>query len=105
MRQLGKFACAVMREGPKRFAISAADARGAIDQLAHRSRNGPGEDQTDDDGRQYDGKRCQNELAAFLIEVVENVARRSRCVNDTRYPTFDDHRHCRKYVNADPAAD
>ena len=51
VRQLGDFAGAVMRQRLKGVAIAAADARGAIDQLAHRPGNGAREDQTDDDRR------------------------------------------------------
>ena len=56
VRQLGKLARAVMGERLKCVAVAAADARGAIDQLAHRAGDGPGENQTDDDGRENDGQ-------------------------------------------------
>src|SRR4051795_11164662 len=94
-----------MGERPKRVAVATADARGAIDQLAHRTGDGSGENQADDDGREDDGQRCQDELAALLIEMVEDVARRSRGVDDTSHAVVDDDRHRREYVDADAAAD
>ena len=50
-------------------------------------------------------KSRQNELAALLIEMVEDVARRSRCIDDTRDAVVDDDRHRREHVDADAAAD
>ena len=105
VRQLGELARAVMGERPKRVAVAAADARGAIDQLAHRAGDGSGENQTDDDGREDDGQRRQDELAALLIEMVEDVARRSRRVDDAGHAVVDDDRHRREHVDADAAAD
>ena len=105
VRQLGELARAVMGERLECVAIAAADARGAIDQLAHRAGNGSRENQADNDGREDDGQCRQNELAAFLIEMVEDVARRSRCIDDTSDAVVDDDRHCREHVDADAAAD
>ena len=105
VRQLGELARAVMGERLKCVAIAAADARGAIDQLAHRAGDGSGENQADDDGRENDGKCRQDELAALLIEMVEDVARRSRCIDDARDAVVDDDRHRREHVDADAAAD
>ena len=55
VRQLGKFARPVVGERPKRVTVASADARGAIDQLAHRTGDGSEENQADDDGREDDG--------------------------------------------------
>ena len=55
--------------------------------------------------RQNDRKSCQNELAALLIEMIEDVARCSRCIDDTRHVVIDDHGHRREHVHADAAAD
>ncbi len=82
-----------MRERLKCVAIAAADARGAIDQFAHRLGDGPGKDQTDDDGRKNDGQTRQDELAALLIKMIEDIARRSRCVDDACNAVVDDHGH------------
>src|SRR6266487_4163786 len=89
----------------KRVTVATADARGAIDQLAHRAGNGSGENQADGDGRENDGQCCQDELAALLIEMIEDVARRPRRIDDTRDTVVDDYRHCREHVDADAAAD
>src|ERR1700730_3719516 len=94
-----------MRERLKCVALAAADTRGAIDQFAHRSRDGPRKDQPDDDGRKTDGQSRQDELCALLIKMIEDIARRSRCVDDACNPVVDDYGHRRKYVNADAAAD
>ena len=105
VRQLGELARAVMRERLKRVAVAAADARGAIDQFAHRPGDGAGKHQADDDGREDDGQSGQDELAALLIEMIEDVARRPRCVDDAGNAVVDDDGHRRKHVNADAAAD
>jgi hypothetical protein len=44
VRQLGELSRAVMGERLECVAIAAADARGAIDQFAHRPGDGAGED-------------------------------------------------------------
>ena len=94
-----------MSEGLKCVAIAAADACGTIDQFAHRAGNSSGEHQADDDGCEDDGQCRQDELAALLIEMVEDVARRSRGVDDTGHAVVDDHRHRREHVDAHAAAD
>ena len=47
----------------------------------------------------------QDELAALLIEMVEDIARRSRRIDDACHAVVDDHRHRREHVHADAAAD
>ena len=52
-----------------------------------------------------DGERRQDELAALLIEMVEDVARRPRGVDHAGDVVVDDDRHRREHVDADAAAD
>ena len=52
-----------------------------------------------------DRQSRQDELAALLIEMIEDVARRSRRIDDACHAIADDHRHRREHVHADAAAD
>src|SRR5882757_766961 len=94
-----------MRQRLKGVAIAAADARGAIDQFAHRPGDGAGKHQTDESGREDDDEAGKDELAAFLIEMIEDVTRRPRCVDNASNTVVDDDRHRREHVNADATAD
>ncbi len=105
VRELCEFARAVVLQRLEYVAIAFPDARRPIDQFAHRPGDGAGKHQPDRDRRQDDGQSREDELAALLIEMVENVARRSRGIDHAGNMVVDDNRHRRKHVHANAAAD
>ncbi len=105
LRELREFAGAVMGERLEGVAVAARDAIGAADQLAHRPGDGAAEDEADQHRASDDGEGRQDELAALLIEMLEDVARGARGVDHAGDVVVDDHRHRREHVHADAAAD
>jgi hypothetical protein len=102
---LRELARAVMRQRLERVTIAARDPLGAADQFVYWPGNGAGEDEADNHSGADHGQRRQQEFSTLLIEMVEDIARRSRCVDHARHVVIDDHRHRGEDVNADATAD
>jgi len=79
-----------MRERLKGITVAAADTSGASTN-SRIGGDGSGEHQPDDDGREDNSEPCKRKLAALLIEMIEDVARRPGRVDDTRHMVVDDH--------------
>ena len=92
-RQSREFARAVMGERPEGVAVAAADPFDAADKLVHRAGDGAGENHADEGGAGNHGQRRQDELAALLVEVIEDIAWRSGCVDHARNAIVDEYRH------------
>ena len=72
-----KLAAAMDRQRLHRLALAAADLLRPLRQLADRSGNGAGKDEADDEGDGKDEAEHDQHLAALIVELLQDVARRS----------------------------
>jgi len=82
LRKPGEFAGAVALERTQRLAAAIADQIGALDQFAHRLGNGAMEQESDQQRRHDHEEYGESNLSTALIEVLEDVAGRTRGIDD-----------------------
>ena len=104
LRQPGEFAGAVAPERAQRVAVALADQIGALDQFAHRLGDGAMKQESDQQRRHDHRKHREDDLAALLVEVLEDVAGRARGIDDAGDLVAHDHRHRGEDAHAGAAA-